>query len=227
MGASAFSDALKHLFGVKDVAGKYTNLEFDDAAIESGEYKRHLGGGSETWDSRGLFQLDLLRSRGLDPTSKLLDVGCEPLRAGLHFIRYLNAGNYYGFDYNKSFVAAGQRLIAEHDLTGKQPSIVALADFDLGGVERAFDYAIAFSVLNHCNEAQRQLFFAHIGRCLAPGAKLVISHARWLKEADLARARLVVRHCFETSELDLSRYGWPLSEQRTVCPIYELERLPS
>jgi len=36
-----------------------------------------------------------------------------------------------------------------------------------------------------------------------------------------------VRHCFETSELDLSRYGWPLSEQRTVCPIYELERLPS
>lgn len=226
MGAGTFGGALKHLFGVKGVAGKYTNLEFDDAAIESGDYKLHLGGGSEAWDARGLFQLDMLRSCGLDPASRLLDVGCGPLRAGLHFIRYLNAGNYYGFDYNKSFVTAGQRLIAEHDLTAKQPSIVELADFDLSGVTRTFDYAIAFSVLNHCTEAQRQLFFAHIGRCLGSGAKLVISHARWLKEADIAPARLVVRRRFETSDLDLSRYGWPLSEQPSVCPIYELERQP-
>ncbi len=226
MGTSAFGGTLKHIFGAKAIAGKYTSLQLDDAAIARGDYKLHLGGGSEGWDARGLFQLHLLRAHGLEPSSTLLDIGCGPLRAGLHFIRYLDAGNYQGFDYNASFVAAGQQLIAEHGLADKRPSVATLADFDFQGVERLFDYGLAFSVLNHCNEAQRKLFFANIGRCLAPGAKLFISHARWLKEADLAPARLSILKRFDAADLNLSNYGWPAPEQRSVCPIYELVKRP-
>jgi SAM-dependent methyltransferase len=210
------------MFGADSVAGKYSNVELDETAIQRGDYKRYLGGGSESWDSRGLFQLNLLQSRGLKPSSTLLDIGCGPLRAGLHFIRYLAAGNYCGFDYNKSFISVCQRVIEENDLAGKLPTVLTLTGFDMTTIGREFDYAIAFSVLNHCNEAQRKLFLMNIGRRLAPGGKLFISHARWLMEDDIARAGLQVRHRFEAAEFDLSKYGWPSSEQRTVCPIYEL-----
>jgi cyclopropane fatty-acyl-phospholipid synthase-like methyltransferase len=168
----------------------------------------------------------LLRSRGLEPSSTLLDIGCGPLRAGVHFIRYLDSGNYFGFDYNTSFVAAAQQVVADNHLADKRPSIVALADFDFGSVNRRFDFAIAFSVLNHCSDAQRKLFFMNIGRCLVPGAKLFISHARWLAEADLVPARLVVLKRFEVSDLDLGSFGWPVPEQRSVCPLFELGKLP-
>ena len=226
MGIIAFRSRTTGRSGANDAAGKYTNLVLDEAAIARGDYREHLGGGSETWDARGRFQLDLLRSRGLEPSSTLLDIGCGPLRAGMHFIRYLNANHYCGFDYNASFVTAARRIIAEHGLADKRPSVTVLADFDLTAADRLFDYAIAFSVLNHCNEAQRRLFFANIGRCLAPGAKLFISHARWLTDADLAPARLAVLKRFEATDLDLAGYGWPAKEQRSVCPIYELVKIP-
>lgn len=227
MGVITLRGALKSLSKVKGAAaGKYTDLVLDGNAIARGEYKQHLGGGSEGWDARGRFQLELLRAGGLQTSSNLLDIGCGPLRAGVHFIRYLNAGHYYGFDYNLSFVEAARRLIAEHGLEEKRPTVVALANFELKSIDRMFDHAIAFSVLNHCNEAQRSLFFANIGRCLAPAAKLFISHANWLKEEDLAPARLVILRRFEAADLNLGQYGWPPEEQRSVCPIYELGRLP-
>jgi SAM-dependent methyltransferase len=226
MAASALG-ALRHFFRAKRVAGKYTDLQLDDDAIRREDYKLHIGAGTETWHSRGLFQLDFLRKRGLEPWSRLLDIGCGPLRAGLHFIRYLDTGNYCGFDYNESFVAAGRQLIAEHDLSFKHASISVLADFRVEAIGREFDYAIAFSVLNHCDDAQRRLFFLNIGQCLAPGAKLFISHAHWLKEADITRAGLTVQHRFEGFDLNLESYGWPPFEQRSVYPIYELRKLRS
>ncbi len=224
MAANAISGALRQLFGIRAPAGKYTNLTYTATAIGREEYKNQLGGGRETWDARGRFQLDLLRARGLLPTSTLLDIGCGPLRAGVQFIRYLDAGNYFGFDYNVSFITAAERAVTEHGLSTKQPSLVALSDFEMSGIRRTFDYAIAFSVLNHCSPSQRRLFFSNIGQCLAPGAKLFISHARWLKEADLERAGLVISERFGVHDLDLSEYGWQPPEQRLVCPLYELER---
>lgn len=227
MGVITLRGALKGLAKLKGAAaGKYTNLVLDETAIARGDYKQHLGGGVEGWEARGRFQLELLRAGGLQKSSNLLDIGCGPLRAGVHFIRYLDAGHYYGFDYNPSFVATAHRLIAENGLEEKRPTVAAIADFDLKSIDRTFDHAIAFSVLNHCSEAQRNLFFANIERCLAPTAKLFISHARWLKEADLAPARLVILRRFEAADLNLGQYGWPPEEQRSVCPIYELGRLP-
>ena len=227
MGIITIRGALKGLFKANGgAAGKYTDLVRDEKSIARGDYKQHLGGGSDAWDARGRFQLQLLCAGGLQPSSTLLDIGCGPLRAGVHLIRYLDAGNYYGFDYNASFVAAGQRLIGENNLAAKRPTVVALSNFMLRTIDRKFDHAIAFSVLNHCSAEQRRLFFANIRHCLAPGAKLFISHAGWLTEADIAPARLVVQRRFGVADLDLARYGWQAAEQNSVCPIYELGQLP-
>jgi SAM-dependent methyltransferase len=201
-------------------AGRYTGLEIDSAAIARGDYKQHLGGGSESWEQRGLFQLRLLQSRGLSPGSTLLDIGCGPMRAGAHFVRYLEAGRYVGFDYNASFVEAARFVIAEQGLADKSPAVLRLQDFDFRSLNRRFDFAIAFSVLNHCDHVQRELFLRNIRDGLAPGAQLYVSHAGWMNEAHLALAGLRIRHNFDAAELKLEENGWDSREE--VLPLYEL-----
>src|SRR3569833_897060 len=100
MAASAISGAQKQQNRKQHPTNKNTVLNFTASAIGRVDYNSQLGGGRATWDSRGRFQLELMRSRGLLPTSTLLDIGCGPLRAGIPFIRYLDTGYYFGFDYN-------------------------------------------------------------------------------------------------------------------------------
>lgn len=205
--------------------GKYSKIQLDDETIERGAYKKYLGGGAEKWEPRGLFQLSLLRTAGMLPSSRLLDVGCGPIRAGVHFISFLNAGNYYGVDYNNSFIRAASLLVAEKGLSGKHPTLRVVSDFDFSALNQQFDFVNVFSVLNHCNRQQRRLFFQNIPNLLAPDARLFITHAGWLAKAHLRLGGLRIIKRFEASELQLEKYGWSKPEQRAVCPIYELGRL--
>ena len=49
------------------------------------------------WDEIGRLQFEFLRARGLKADHWLLDIGCGCLRGGIHAIKYLKTGNYYGF----------------------------------------------------------------------------------------------------------------------------------
>ena len=204
--------------------GKYSKIQLDDETIERGAYKKCLGGGAEKWESRGLFQLSLLRTAGMLPSSRLLDVGCGPIRAGVHFISFLNVGNYYGVDYNNSFIKAASLLIAEKGLSDKHPTLRVVSDFDFSDLNQQFDFVNVFSVLNHCDRQQRRLFFQNIPNLLALDARLFITHAGWLAKAHLRLGGLRIIKRFDASELQLEKYGWSEPEQRAVCPIYELGR---
>ena len=204
--------------------GKYSKIQLDDETIERGAYKKYLGGGAEKWEPRGLFQLSLLRTAGMLPSSRLLDVGCGPIRAGVHFISFLNAGNYYEVDYNNSFIRAASLLVAEKGLSGKHPTLRVVSDFDFSDLNQQFDFVNVFSVLNHCDRQQRRLFFQNIPNLLAPEARLFITHAGWLAKAHLRHGGLRIMKRFDASELQLEKYGWSEPEQRAVCPIYELGR---
>jgi len=205
--------------------GKYSKIELDEEAIERGVYKNYLGGGAEKWESRGLFQLSLLRAAGMLPSSRLLDVGCGPIRAGVHFISFLNEGNYYGVDYNNSFIKTASLLVTEKGLSGKHPTLKVISDFDLSALSQKFDFVNVFSVLNHCDDQQRRLFFENVCKCLAPDAKIYLTHAGWLKKSYLRLGGLRIIKRFDATELELEKHGWSETDQRAVCPIYELGRL--
>lgn len=124
--------------------------------IAAGAHREFVGG---LWDEIGRLQLEYMRSQGLRPNDRLLDVGCGALRGGLHFVRYLDAGNYYGLDINASLIEAGRLELERAGLADKGAHLEVEDRFDASQFKVEFDYAIALSLFTH-------LFANQIVRCL-------------------------------------------------------------
>ena len=98
------------------------------AAVMSGKHRNSVGG---MWDEIGGLQRDFVLGEGLTPDMRLLDIGCGCLRAGVHFVRYLNAGweeqaGYTAYTWNTSryIESPGDEVITLTDLpplTGLPP----------------------------------------------------------------------------------------------------------
>jgi SAM-dependent methyltransferase len=84
--------------------------QYDDAErtarilAKTGGHRNIVGA---MWDEMGQLQLDFLKSQGLQPDHKFLDVGCGSLRAGVKIIPYLDPNNYYGIDAEKQLLDKG------------------------------------------------------------------------------------------------------------------------
>lgn len=204
----------------------YRDISLSPSEIATGGYKQFLGGGDRFWDSRGAFQLHFLKQMGLQPAHVLLDVGCGPLRAGVHCIPFLLPGRYHGCDYNQDFITVAKQTVRDKGLAVYEPRLTVVDDFDFPLPDEAIDFVMVFSVLNHCNIGQRSLFFRSIGRVAKRNARIYISHALWFDDADLRGTRLAVTRRFPNGDalgsgIDISAWGWV---DDSPFPILELSR---
>ncbi len=109
-------------------------------------YKDAVGG---MWDEIGKLQFEFLVKEGLKPEHFLLDVGCGSLRGGVHFVRHLDPGHYFGIDIDKSLLDAGKGVLEKNKLTPKKPTLVEMGNFNLPSLGQDFDYALAQSLFTH------------------------------------------------------------------------------
>lgn len=93
--------------------------QLSPAEIETKEHRNLVGG---LWEELGTLQFNFLKDHGLQPHHRLVDLGCGALRGGLHFIRYLDAGHYYGIDINASLIEAGKRELDQEQLGARAHS---------------------------------------------------------------------------------------------------------
>jgi hypothetical protein len=84
--------------------------ELSSEEIRNKEHRALFGG---LWDELGRLQLEFLVEAGLEPRHKLLDIGCGCLRGGIHYLDYLDEGNYFGLDVNSSLIEAGKIEVEE------------------------------------------------------------------------------------------------------------------
>jgi len=145
----------------------WRQLSADEMA--AGKHREIVGG---MWDEIGRLQCEFLKHRGLLPGHRFLDVGCGCLRGGIHFIRYLKAGNYYGLDINASLIEAGKMELASADLLDKRPHLLVNDRFEFERFGVKFDMALALSVFTH-------LFMNHIARCLAEVKEVLAPEGRF------------------------------------------------
>ena len=126
------------------------------------------------WKELQAYQFNVLKTQGLKPEHRLLDVGCGPLQGGLAFIEYLNPGNYAGIDLRPATIAEARKQVARAGLEAKRPRLAQSACFggdvpELG--EASFDYVWACQILCHLTGEQVGSLFEQAARRLAPGGK--------------------------------------------------------
>jgi len=91
--------------------------QLSDIEILSGKHRKFVG---SFWKEIGNLQFEFLCAQGLRKKDKLLDIGCGALRGGIHFIKYLEEGNYTGIDANESLIRAGELEIQKAGLLAKK-----------------------------------------------------------------------------------------------------------
>ena len=123
----------------------------DDAlGVRKLGHRTFIGGDGDMWERIGRLQFDFLRARGLQPQHVLLDFACGSLRGGIHFIPYLDAGHYLGFDKSFDLVAMGVMNELGHErFTERRPEFVINGRFDLSEFTKKPDFVIAQSIFTH------------------------------------------------------------------------------
>ena len=121
--------------------------------FQTPQEKRHaLVGPAKLWKMKQDFQINFLKSQGLQPTQKLMDVGCGTLRGGIPLINYLEKGNYYGIEVRNTVLEEGRKELKEHDLERKEPHLIAFSEFNEISLNAKLDVMLAFSVLIHMED---------------------------------------------------------------------------
>ncbi|MDG2369210.1 MAG: class I SAM-dependent methyltransferase [Flavobacteriales bacterium] len=121
--------------------------------FQTPQEKRHaLVGPAKLWKMKQDFQINFLKSQGLQPNQKLMDVGCGTLRGGIPLINYLEKGNYYGIEVRNTVLEEGRKELKEHDLERKEPHLIAFSEFNEISLNAKLDVMLAFSVLIHMED---------------------------------------------------------------------------
>ena len=137
--------------------------------LREGEHRTRAGG---LWDRMGELQLRFMVEQGLERSSRLLDVACGPLRAGIHFVEYLDDGNYYGIDINETLLDVGYDLEMPAHLRPKLPRehLRATDRFECDfGV--TFEFALAQSLFTHIPLNDIRLCLYRVAPQLAAGGR--------------------------------------------------------
>ncbi|KRF23266.1 class I SAM-dependent methyltransferase [Phycicoccus sp. Soil803] len=161
------------------VVPDYTNVSFTEAQIERGAHRDFVVGLGAEWEADGRNQLEYLRTQGLQAQHRIVDIGCGALRAGRHFVDYLEPGRYYGIDANQSLLEIGYN----RELTQGQRDRLPVGNLRSNdrfntdfGVQ--FDYAIAQSVFTHVSLNHVRLCLYRLGKVMKPGGKFYASYFR-------------------------------------------------
>jgi SAM-dependent methyltransferase len=136
------------------------------------DWHRRSIGNAPRWEELGRLQFEYLLNAGLESAHYFLDVGCGPLRGGLHYIRYLEPGHYFGVDKNAAVLEEACAVeLPRQGLEDRAATVVPMEDFAFERLGQTFDYALAQSVFTHLplNSIIRCLM--NMERVLAPGGQ--------------------------------------------------------
>jgi SAM-dependent methyltransferase len=121
--------------------------------------------GRERWD-HGLQHLEFLKSKGLKPNNRVLDIGCGCLRTGIHLIEYLKQDRYFGIDKEESLIEAGIKyeLQPNKSLLEKNPVVEVVKDFNISNFAKGFRFHFiwAYALFSHLTPKEIEACLANL-----------------------------------------------------------------
>jgi hypothetical protein len=156
-------------------------------------------------------EFDFMRARGLEPHHVLLDVACGALRAGVHFIPYLDAGNYLGIEKEKELIRRGlSQELAREVREQKRPELVVSGSFEFDRLSKQADFALAWSLFTHLNSADLEACLRKLRAYVGPEHQFYASFAPGESGRNAARSHAHAAFYYSPEELTLmgERNGW-------------------
>jgi hypothetical protein len=141
-----------------------------------------LGFPSADFEKAGREQLSYLLLAGLNPDSRLVDVGCGVLRAGYWLIHFLDSGCYFGIEPHTGRLEMGVNIILEPEvLEAKRPQFDTNPHFDTSVFGEKFDFFLAYSIWTHASKRQIQTMLDSFLRDSTEGGIFLTSYlpASW------------------------------------------------
>ncbi len=121
--------------------------------------------------------LSYMRSAGLNPASKVADLGCGVLRGGYWLIHFLDPDGYCGIEPHAGRLEMGVNTILEPEtLAAKRPRFDTNPHFDTSVFGEKFDFFIAYSIWTHASKRQIRLTLDSFVRDSRPGAAFLTSY---------------------------------------------------
>ena len=139
-------------------------------------HREFVGG---LWEEAGRWQFDLLRREGLAPDHRLLDLGCGCLRGGVHFLSWLERGNYFGIDCNQSLLDAGLAVeLPRAGLVGRLSGAQLLRsdDYEADAFGVSFDFVLAQSLWSHLPWEEVRRSLCQIAPAVRSGGRLIATY---------------------------------------------------
>jgi SAM-dependent methyltransferase len=170
------------------------------------------------WDEIGSLQFTFLKRQGLLPHHALLDIGCGTLRAGRHFIRYLEPGRYTGTDMSAKALEFAERLLAAEALREKRPALILneTGDLRFANLAGRFDFLLAHSVFTHLPESVLEEAFANVHKVMNRGATFFFT----ISEGERGRrpGHKNIRYPRSTLERIVESHGFELRSYADLYP---------
>jgi hypothetical protein len=139
--------------------------------------KAFLGFPTVNFEEGGREVLSYLLLAGLNPDSRLVDVGCGVLRAGYWLIHFLAPGCYFGIEPHTGRLEMGVNTILEPDvLQAKHPRFDTNPSFDTSVFGEKFDFFLAYSIWTHASKRQIQVMLDSFLRDATREGKLLTSY---------------------------------------------------
>lgn len=145
---------------------KIEQISQGDSGVKSVGHRNYVGG---NWEKIGKLQFDFLVKEGLQPHNILVDIACGSLRAGVHFIPYLDKGNYLGIEKEETLINLGlEHELKSETLENKSPEFVISKEFEVSKFSKIPDYAIAQSLFTHLPPDLINLCFKNLRKNFSP-----------------------------------------------------------
>ena len=181
--------------------------------VETGRLHPTLGGNlcNGCFGEAGSAAFRRLLRFGISPDDTCVDYGCGTLRVGVHAVRYLNPGRYWGLDIDQSLLDAGARLIGPEIMAESQTKLRIISPDtvkEVAAIRPAFLFSVA--VLKHVHPGELEEYFGSILSIVGRSGKAIIL-GRWSADGTFQLTGQSWAHSLPSMKGMVDRLGGRLS----------------
>jgi len=166
-------------------------------------HRFYVGG---RWDEIGQLQFDFMFAQGLRPEHVFLDIGCGSFRGGIHFIPYLNKGNYLAIEKEEELVQRGiENELGKELFDAKRPEIVITEAFEFTELSKVPDYSLSLSLFTHLSSADINLCMKNLRAFVNPGHRYYATFFEGGSDSERRRSHSLDH--FEYTRTTIEKFG--------------------